>query len=92
VSANTLSLLVSLVFWKSLAGCIVKRLLDKRFCVTKAFQAIDGKLNVPNTPVSDPRYISGEGHRRIKTFRVSLHPNPKTSLLQVSATENALFE
>jgi hypothetical protein len=40
----------------------------------------------------DLRYVSGECHRGIEGFWVSLHPDAEAALLQMSTAEDSLFE
>ena len=44
-----------------LLGRIPERLLDEGLSIPKTIQTVDCEFNVPDTPVSDLRYISGEG-------------------------------
>jgi hypothetical protein len=73
-------------------SCVIERLPDEPPCVAKPLQTVDCQLNFPDSPMPDLRYVSGECHRGIEGFWVSLHPDAEAALLQMSTAEDSIFE
>jgi len=56
----------------------------------KSFHTIYREFNIPDSPMADLGNISGKGNGSIKGFWGELHPNSKTTLLQMGAAKDSL--